>query len=466
MTLRFKINLIVITLLLSFVAAVMAIELRSMRRAINEEVVAANRVASQLLQRTALHHVAQGVPAMQAFLEGIGRVRSNDITLLDSAGHVLYRSPASTYKFGRDAPAWFDRLVAPSPSVQFIAFPDGKLEMRANASRAIVDAWDDTVELLTISSGLALLLGISLNSLVGRAVRPFATIVDGLNRIEAGRFETRLPPLAGAEAASIGAAFNRMADRLETHLETERRAIRAETELSDSRLLGRWIERRIDAERRTIARELHDEFGQSLTAIRSMALSVAKRTEAGDRASSEAARTIADETSRLYEAMRGIIPRLTPLVLDDLGLADALGDLVERAQRAHPQTRVRLIGGTEDLGLDTERALALFRAAQEGLTNALRHGHPTEVTLALARRDDQAVELQVVNDGVDPGPPADGAEHYGLRWLAERLSAFDGELTLVPRPGGGAILSVRLAMAAASTGSTGGTGGTGSGRPR
>ena len=460
MTLRVKINLIVVTLLLSFLAGVMAIELRAMRRAINEEVVAANQVASRLLQRTAFSRYTEGVPSMLAFLQGIGRVRSSDIILFDSMGEILYRSPASTYKPGRDAPDWFDRLVAPPASVQFITFPDGKLEMRSNASRAVVDAWDDTVALLTVSTVLAIVLGISLNWLVGRTVRPFATIVDGLNRIEAGRFETRLPALSGAEAASIGSAFNRMADRLETNLDSERRAIRAELQLSDSRVLARWIDRRIEAERRAIARELHDEFGQSVTALRSIALSIARRTEASDRASSEAARTIADETSRLYEAMRGIIPRLTPMVLDNLGLADALRDLVERSQRAHPQQRICLVGSPEALRLDPERSLALYRAAQEGLTNALRHGRPTEVTLALARLDDGTVELQVINDGLGPvavgsgpgpGPGPSGtpgaavdADHYGLRWLAERLAGFGGALTLAPRSGGGAVLTIRV----------------------
>lgn len=462
MTLRLKINLIVVTLLLSFLAGVMAIELRAMRRAINEEVVAANQVASRLLQRTAFSRYTEGVPSMLAFLQGIGRVRSSDIILFDSMGEILYRSPASTYKPGRDAPDWFDRLVAPPASVQFITFPDGKLEMRSNASRAVVDAWDDTVALLTVSTVLAIVLGISLNWLVGRTVRPFATIVDGLNRIEAGHFETRLPALSGAEAASIGSAFNRMADRLETNLDSERRAIRAELQLSDSRVLARWIDRRIEAERRAIARELHDEFGQSVTALRSIALSIARRTEASDRASSEAARTIADETSRLYEAMRGIIPRLTPMVLDNLGLADALRDLVERSQRAHPQQRICLVGSPDELRLDPERSLALYRAAQEGLTNALRHGRPTEVTLALVRLDEGTVELQVINDGLGPvavasGPGSDpdpdpsgtpgaavGADHYGLRWLAERLAGFGGALTLAPRSGGGAVLTIRV----------------------
>ena len=79
------------------------------------------------------------------------------------------------------------------------------------------------------------------------------------------------------EAAAIGAAFNRMVDVLQEHIETERRAVRAERQLSDSRELTRWIDHSIEKERKVIAREPHDELGQSVTAIRSLALSVAQR---------------------------------------------------------------------------------------------------------------------------------------------------------------------------------------------
>ena len=80
MTLRLKINLIVGTLTVLFMAAVLGLQLRSMRDSVQEEVQAANRVAAQLLNRTAWLYAAQGTPAMLSFLQGTGRVRSNDIT--------------------------------------------------------------------------------------------------------------------------------------------------------------------------------------------------------------------------------------------------------------------------------------------------------------------------------------------------------------------------------------------------
>ena len=444
MTLRLKINLIVGSLTVLFVGALLWLQLHAMRESVHEEVVAANRVAAQLLDRTAWRYAAQGTPAMLAFLQGIGRVRSNEISLLDGDGRELYRSPPSPYKAGRDAPAWFDGLVAPLPSVQAINFLDGKLVVRSNASRAILDAWDD-VKVLA-GSGLALLLVANalVFWLVGRAVRPFGQIVTGLNQLQAGRFDIQLPRLAGHEAAAIGAAFNRMVGELQEHIETERRAVRAELQLADSRELTHWIDQHVERERHMIARELHDELGQSVTAIRSMALAITQRIHGMDAQAESAARLIAEESSRLYDAMHGIIPRLTPLVLDNFGLTEALNDLVERLRRSHAELQIVLEVELGDCALDGDAALALYRAAQEGISNALRHGQARKLQLSVHGTTAE-VTLTLQDDG--RGLPTDWsrrAGHYGLRWLTERIETIGGTLGIEGVPPSGVRLTVRL----------------------
>jgi len=446
MSLRLKIHLIVGVLVTLFVAGVLALQLRSLREGVHEEVIAANRVAAQLLRRTAWLQAAQGTPAMLAFLQGVGRIRSNDIFLLDAQGTELYRSPPSPYKVGREAPDWFAQLVLPPPSEQSIEFPDGRLVVRSDASRAAIDAWDYTVSL--VGWGLVLLAAVNLVVfwVVGHTVRPFGRIVEGLGAVEGGRLDVVLPPLPGREAGAIGAAFNRMVERLRAQFEAERRALRAEQQLSDSRELGRWIDHHIEQERRMIARELHDEFGQSVTAIRSLALSIAERVGERDGDSAQAARVIADESSRLYDAMHGLIPRLAPLVLDRFGLPDALRDLAERTRRSQPGLHLELQIEAGDVPLSSDAALALYRAAQEGLTNALRHGGAKSVRLML-RGDAQGVLLQIDDDG--RGLAADWRErsgHYGLRWLGERLQALQGRFTLEPHGDRGTRLEVHVPM--------------------
>jgi len=195
-----------------------------------------------------------------------------------------------------------------------------------------------------------------------------------------------------------------------------------------------------------IARELHDELGQSVTAMRSMALSIAQRTAASDPQAEQAARVIADESSRLYDAMHGIIPRLTPLVLDNFGLADAIKDLAERTRRSHPQVRIDMQVELGAARLPAEVALALYRAAQEGITNALRHGQATSISLEVAGSAD-AVSLTLRDDGL--GLPSEGLPrngHYGLRWLTERVESLHGTLALEPVQPHGARLAVRVPL--------------------
>jgi two-component system sensor histidine kinase UhpB len=455
MSLRLKIHLIVGALMLAFLLAVIGLQLRAMQESVREEVVAANRVAAQLLNRTSWLYAAQGVKALQDFLQGLGRVRSNDIELLDKQGQALYSSPPSPYKAGRDAPAWFARVVGPPPSQQSIEFPDGKLVISSNASRAVLDAWDNVLGLAAWAVGLFVAANALVFWLLGRAVRPFGQIVQGLGSLQGGRFDVVLPPLPGAEANTIGQAFNRMVAELRQHLETEKRAIRAEAQLSDSRELTRWIDQHIEAERRMIARELHDELGQSVTAIRALALGIAPRLAGQDATAAEAARTIADEASRLYDAMHGIIPRLTPLVLDNFGLADALADLVARTRKAHEGVQIELQVDLQDAQLPAEAALALYRAAQEGITNALRHGQATQLQLGVAVQHGR-VALRLADNGSGPpaqaAPHADGQRvHHGLAWLSERAQSLGGQLQLVharAQPPRGALLSLSLPLAA------------------
>lgn len=447
MTLRLRMQVLVGVLSLLFLAMLGITQLRTARESIKEETQAANRVAVQLLQRTSWVYAAEGTQAMVLYLQGLGRVRSNDITLTDRHGLELYRSPESPYKAGRHAPAWFAALLTPQVPAQVVEFPDGRLEVTANASRAVLDAWDALTE-----AGLPMLLLMlavlgAVAAWAQRIVRPFGVIVQGLDALKAGDFSRRLPPLPGREAQALGQAFNRMAEELQAHIETEKRAVKAELQLEEQRTLGRWVDHRLDEERRAIARELHDELGQSVTALRSVATSLAHRAGEREPAMRDAALMMADECKRLYDAMHSIIPRLRPLVLDNLGLHDALMDLRDKLLRAHPGLNCEWHLQLDERPLSHEAALTVYRAAQEGCANALRHGQAQHLQLTVAARDTGLhMVLSDNGRGLPEGkttPAEDG--HYGLRWLQERCAALGGQARIGPRSeGSGAELQVTL----------------------
>ena len=444
MKLRTRLNLVVTGLTATFMIVLIAAEILTARTSVREEIEAANRAASQLLGRLASIYSREGGPELLLqFLQQLGRVHANDIVLESPAGHVLYRSPPPTYKAGREAPAWFAHLLVPAPARHTFPLAGGVwLIVEAHSSRAVLDAWDQITRLLTVATIMLIIVNALAFRLVGRALAPFPVIADGLQRIQQGDLAFRLPQLPGFEAHAIGGAFNRMAQAVEDKVQAERKALEAETQLEERREKAHLVEQRVEEERRLIAHELHDEFSQSVTAIRSLALAIV--TQGAARDPREAARLIAEEAARLYDAMHGLIPRLVPLSLDTLGLAETLESLVRDWQRRTPSIALLL---RQELSADPGPSvtLAIYRVVQEGLINALRHAQASRVDVSV-QSDAHRMVVMINDDGV--GLPADWARpgHFGLRGLRERVVHLGGVLTVVNREPHGVCLRAEIPL--------------------
>jgi two-component system sensor histidine kinase UhpB len=450
MRLRTRLNLVVAALSAAFVIVLIAAELQSTRDSVREETEAANRVASQLLGRlTALYSTIGGPNLVLQFLDQLGRVRSNEVYLLSGTGQVLYRSPAATYKAGRDAPAWFAHLFTPQSAKETFGLQGGlRLVVEAQPSRAVLDAWDELVRLSVFGVIMLLVVNGAAFWLVARVFRPIPIIADGLERLQRGDLAFRLPPLEGAEATVIGNAFNRMAEAVEDKVRAERQARDAEARLEERREMAALAEQRLEEERRLIAHELHDEFGQSVTAIRSLALAIAARGGARDPTTVETARLISDEAARLYDAMHSLIPRLSPLSLDALGLSATLENLVTDWRRRNSAVQIELAHRLP-ADLKPNVALAVYRVVQEGLINALRHAQPTHVAIEVDGGAGR-IRVTVADDGI--GLPADWSRpgHFGLRGLADRVAQLGGTFGVGCRPGRGALLTADIPLEAAA----------------
>jgi two-component system sensor histidine kinase UhpB len=446
MRLRTRLNLVVAALSAAFLIVLIAAEVESARSSVREEIEAANRVASQLLGRLAAVYSEVGGPDLVLhFLQQLGRVRANEVSLQSADGEVLYRSPAATYKAGRAAPAWFANLLAPQPAK--FAFPlrgGVLLVVQAEPSRAVLDAWDEISLLSAIAAAMFVLVnGLAFWS-VKRTLQPFPVIADGLQRLERGDLAFRLPPLAGNEAHVIGAAFNRMAQAVQDKVQAERKAHDAEARLEERREMASLADQRVEEERRLIAHELHDEFGQSVTAIRSLALAIASQGGVKDPATGEVARLISDEAARLYDAMHGLIPRLAPLSLDSLGLAATLESLVRDSQRRHPAIAITL---RQDLPVDLGPSitLAIYRVVQEGLINALRHAQASHVDIA-AHNEERHIIATVTDDGMGLSADWTRPGHFGLRGLSDRVQQLGGMFTIGSHNGRGVRLTADIPL--------------------
>jgi two-component system sensor histidine kinase UhpB len=468
MRLRTRLNLVVAALSAAFVGVLIAAEIQSTRDSVREEIEAANRVASQLLGRLAAVYSTIGGPDLVLqFLRQSGRVRANEISLLSATGEILYRSPPATYKAGREAPAWFAHLLTPQSAREIFELRGGvRLVVEAQPSRAVLDAWDEIVRLSAIGAVMLVIVnGLAFWS-VARVLKPIPVIADGLKRLQEGDLAFRLPPLGGFEANVIGTAFNRMAQAVEDKIQAERQARDAEARLAERREMASLTDQRVEEERRLIAHELHDEFGQSVTAIRSLALAIASQAgprdpaahgaaahgapahgaAAREAATREAAQLISDEAARLYDAMHSLIPRLAPLSLDTLGLCATLENLVRDWQRRHPTTVIELTHRLPpDLGPSV--TLAIYRVVQEGLINALRHARASHIAITV-NGDAQRLHVSVTDDGI--GLPEDWSSrpgHFGLRGLTDRIAQLDGVFRVANQGGGGVLLSAEIPLA-------------------
>ena len=204
------------------------------------------------------------------------------------------------------------------------------------------------------------------------------------------------------------------------------------------------IEQRLEEERRLIAHELHDEFGQSVTAIRSLAQAIVGQSTQPP--TQEAARLISEEAARLYDAMHGLIPRLAPAALDTVSLSEALEALVRDLQRRHPSIALSL---RQELAVDPgpSISLAAYRVVQEGLSNALRHAHASRVEVEL-RADPRHLLVTVSDDGAGLPESWSRPGHFGLRGLGERIGHLGGTLTLRRGEHRGTLLAAQIPLAA------------------
>ncbi len=202
-----------------------------------------------------------------------------------------------------------------------------------------------------------------------------------------------------------------------------------------------------EAERRRLARDLHDEFGQALTAVNAY-LWLIERQPPGDtallRTRTVEARRVVNST---LAAMRELSQVLRPSVLDTLGLAASLDTLLARFREHHGlATELESDGLPDRLPADIETAL--YRITQEALTNVARHAQATRVRVAVTStlRD---VRLEIADDGIGlpPRTMADGETGIGLVGIRERVRGLGGQLTITSR--GGVRIAVRVPLVSA-----------------
>jgi two-component system sensor histidine kinase UhpB len=279
-------------------------------------------------------------------------------------------------------------------------------------------------EAVLVAIGAALVLGLDL-LLVRHTLAPLRRLTAAMSTIDAQEPGRRIAPAPSdsTEVAALTDAFNGMLDRLERERrESAREALRAQ-----------------EGERLRIARELHDEIGQTLTAV---AVHAERMAHGPRETMPDALLDMAATVRGSLDDVRRIAHELRPEALDDLGLVNALITLCERvATQSGLEVRRRFAPAPPPLERETE--LAVYRIAQEALTNALRHGGARSVLVSLTAADGGGALLVVRDDGRGLPDPLPGAGR-GIAGMRERALLVAGDLTIGAGPDGGTEIALRL----------------------
>jgi signal transduction histidine kinase len=335
---------------------------------------------------------------------------------------------------GPPAPQWFAAaylgLLGPhEPIKHALSIRDrnaGLIVTSADPDAALRRAWREISSVfeaaVIMAGGIALLAAV----MIGHALLPARAIVDALRRLEEGQLALRLSKFKSTEFNHIANAVNKLATTLRQN-KVERLA-----------LTNRLFQVQED-ERRALARDLHDEFGQALAATSALAALIESGAPSDRPDIAQDARAISKAQTRMMDALRYTLVRLRSQSIEEVGLEASLRQLVNdfNAQsKAGTIFRLQTTGRIAELQKPV--AVDLYRIVQECLTNASKHGRPTEVSVRLDHFADDSphVTLTIEDDGGGDVSDVRTSSGHGILGIRERLAGHGGALSIGNAPRG------------------------------
>ncbi|MET0483051.1 MAG: HAMP domain-containing protein [Aestuariivirgaceae bacterium] len=397
------------------------------RQSVASELGAAMTAGKVALQRAILAAVRS--PRPEQYLTEIVSLFDGDrrlvVTLRNRRDETVMAS--SLARSPGEAPGWFVRLVAgplipirvelPLPLTAF-----GNFLLAADPHYDAARAWRDMLtNLAVVAVFFGLVLGL-VSLMLGWSLKPLHGLLEAFQRIGKGDYGARVSESGPAEFARVSGGLNAMAQRLE------------EMEQRTSRLRGQ-LQTIQDEERAGLARDLHDEvspllFAVDVDASRIKEMAAAANPQAANlQALAEIvgrAEAIRGAAEHMKKHVKEILGQLRPANVVQLGLESALLDLVQGMRRRHPDVTfgVEIAGATFGSDLDN----VIYRIIREGVSNALRHGKPSRIAIAVSETERGEVAVEVVDDGRGLDPKARNVAGFGIIGMKERIAALGGGL--------------------------------------
>ncbi|WP_067864621.1 HAMP domain-containing sensor histidine kinase [Neptuniibacter marinus] len=330
-----------------------------------------------------------------------------------------------------EVPEWFFNMIPGLDHIEekqyFRYLSDGRaLRLQADTSDEVEEVWESVQSVLVLFTLSALLSNLAIYIGVRHGVKPVTDFLNALKDIEKGRFTARLDHYSIREINDLSEHFNAMALALEN----------AE---QDNARLTHELMRLQEKERAHLARELHDDLGQYLTGIRAQAYLIKASANNPDMVSA-VGEQITVNCDAMHVSFRQLIRKLHPVILEQLGLLDAIRTLVETWSQSH-HIKVDLHFPESLISLSDENNTHIYRIIQEALNNIARHAQASLVDLTLKEESD-SLKLIVSDNGI--GADCSKGSGLGLRSMQERARCMQGTLNFKQLAEGGSMVSMEI----------------------
>ncbi len=438
MSLASRIILLILAVVTTMVLSGAVVVVKNARQNVAKEIDTSAELTMQLL--SAVFYSSQTRASSEPMdilvdhLQQIEHIRHLNLSIqqadYSSPKKVLIANPERKSQ----APWWFASLVSPGLREYHRQFSSNtrtpvEITITPDPREEIDQVWNDTLTVFGLIMFFTIISIILTALLIRRALKPVNQISSGLDIIQDGDYKARLPEFNLPELNQLSLKFNHMASVLDR-------------QQSENRELSKRMLSMLEANQRHMAQELHDELGQSITAIKARAASLMHASPVN----TEGAQTIVDICNHMYGVVRSMMNRLRPVVLDELGLVTAVERLVDDWNSIHENTFAALTinGKFDNIGDDI--SIHIYRIVQEALTNIAKHSRAGNVTILLQNSTDGRITLHIEDDGqgFDRQTRPLG---MGLTGMQNRADSCNGNLSLVGIPGRGVKIDLVIPAA-------------------
>jgi two-component system sensor histidine kinase UhpB len=437
MPLIHRLILLVIAIVISMLASGAYYAIDATRDNISNEVRSSARLTIQLLSAALISGSADNKPQQQQILiehlQRLDDIRHLNIAVVRSDGTIIYPFSERQRRGPQHVPTWFIDLVKPPPTEyrERIASPmigTSEIVILADPTDEIEYAWREARSIVTLITVFTLICIILMVIIIRHALQPVGQISAGLGIIQSGDYAARLPHFSLPELNRLSQQFNHMAHVLD---EQQR----------ENRQLNKRLLSVQESERRHLSRELHDELGQSISAIKAMAVTL--KLQSKDKP--EGANAIIQVCNQMYGVVRDMMNRLRPVALEELGLVTAIERLVDGWNDHQEECFCALsVRGKYD-EIDEDTSITLYRIVQEALTNVAKHAGAEKVEIGIEQDSEGTIALQIQDDG-DGFEPTNRHNGMGLLGMRERVETLNGKISLASEAGRGVSINIRIPL--------------------